>query len=139
MTDSNIKWYFSMSKILIVEGDAAQQILLEVEISEMGHFPILAKDDVEAIKKFHQYHPELVILDLQQPYQDGFIALHSLLSATLDIPVIIHTACSHFQQHDLNWRAEAYLIKSSDLGELKRNISRILSNSIKKSPKSKIG
>jgi DNA-binding response OmpR family regulator len=121
-----------MSQILIVEGDAAQQMLLDVEISEMRYVPILAKNGVEAITKFHRYHPDLVILDLQLPNQDGLIALHSLLSADPAIPLIIYTAYTHYQHWDLSWAAKAYIVKSADFRELKNTVQKILNGRISK-------
>lgn len=43
-----------MARILIVEDDAAQRMLYEVEISEMGYEVVLAKDGREAMEKFYR-------------------------------------------------------------------------------------
>lgn len=120
-----------MFKILIVEDDPAQRMLFEMEISEMGFTTIIARDGVEAIDEFHRNQPDLVILDLQLPHQDGLIALRNLLSVNPTIPVIIHTAYTRYKHTDLSWAAEAYIIKSSNLEELKNTVKRILKIRIK--------
>jgi CheY-like chemotaxis protein len=117
-----------MAKILIVEDEVAQRMLYEAEISEMGHEVILAKDGVEAIEKLRQEKPDAIVLDLMMPNMHGLDALRKLLSINPNIPVIIHTAYSHYKDNFMSWAAEEYVVKSSDLTELKNAIKRVLTS-----------
>jgi CheY-like chemotaxis protein len=117
-----------MAKILIVEDEVAQRMLYEAEITEMGHEVILAKDGVEAIEKLRQEKPDAIILDLMMPNMHGLDALRKLLSINPNIPVIIHTAYSHYKDNFMSWAAEEYVVKSSDLTELKNAIKRVLTS-----------
>ncbi|RMG23840.1 MAG: response regulator [Methanobacteriota archaeon] len=116
-----------MAKVLIVEDEESQRLLYEAEISEMGHDVLLACDGVEAVDKVREHKPDVVILDLMMPNMHGLDALRKVLSLNPTIPVIIHTAYSHYRDNFMSWAAEEYIVKSSDLTDLKKAISRVLS------------
>lgn len=115
-----------MAKVLIVEDEEAQRLLYEAEITELGHEVILASDGVEAVDKVRVDKPDAVILDLMMPNMHGLDALRKVLSINPTIPVIIHTAYSHYRDNFMSWAAEEYIVKSSDLTELKKAIKRVL-------------
>ncbi|MCB0287023.1 MAG: response regulator [Calditrichaeota bacterium] len=115
-----------MSKVLIVEDEVAQRMLYEAEISEMGFQVVLAKDGVEAVEKLREHQPDAIILDLMMPNMHGLDAMRKLLSINPNIPVIIHTAYSHYKDNFMSWAAEEYVVKSSDLTELKSALKRVL-------------
>ena len=115
-----------MSKVLIVEDEVAQRMLYEAEISEMGFQVVLAKDGVEAVEKLREHQPDAIILDLMMPNMHGLDAMRKLLSINPSIPVIIHTAYSHYKDNFMSWAAEEYVVKSSDLTELKSALRRVL-------------
>ncbi|MCB0264434.1 MAG: response regulator [Calditrichaeota bacterium] len=115
-----------MSKVLIVEDEVAQRMLYEAEISEMGFQVVLAKDGVEAVEKLREHQPDAIILDLMMPNMHGLDAMRKLLSINPNIPVIIHTAYSHYKDNFMSWAAEEYVVKSSDLTELKSALRRVL-------------
>ena len=117
-----------MTKVLIVEDEQAQRLLYETEISEMGYDVLLASDGVEAIDKVREEKPNLVVLDLMMPNMHGLDALRKVLSLDPTIPVIIHTAYTHYRENFMSWAAEEYVVKSSDLTELKNSITRVLSS-----------
>lgn len=117
-----------MSKILIVEDEAAQRLLYETEIVDLGHEVVLAADGVEAIDMVRKEKPDLVILDLMMPNMHGLDSLRKVLSINPNIPVIIHTAYSHYKDNFMSWAAEEYIVKSADLSELKGAIKRVLAS-----------
>ena len=49
-----------------------------------------------------------------------------MLSYDQSIPVIINTGYSQFRDNFMTWAAEAYVVKSGDLGPLKRAIANVL-------------
>ena len=115
-----------MKTILIVEDEPAQQLLYETEFQEMGFRTVIARDGEEAIDKVREVHPDVVILDLMLPRKHGLDALREVLAADPNLPVIIHTAYSHYKDDFMSWAAEEYVVKSSDLGELKKAVERVL-------------
>lgn len=117
-----------MAKILIVEDERAQRILYKEEISDLGHQVILARDGNDALKKIETHQPDLIILDIMMPGMNGLEALQKKLESSPAIPVIIHSAYSHFETDPRSWSAEEYVVKSSDLTHLKNAIKRALSH-----------
>lgn len=115
-----------MAKVLIVEDEEAQRMLYETEISEMGHQVVLARDGAEAVEVARKQKPDVVILDLMMPKMHGLEALKKVLGNSPNMPVIIHTAYTHYKDDFMSWAAEEYIIKSADLSELKNAIRRVL-------------
>ncbi len=122
-----------MRKILIVEDDEPQQILYETELTELGYQVIIAGNGEDAITQVKHHQPDLIILDLMIPGKHGLEALREFLSINPNIPVIIHTAYSHYKDDFMSWAAEEYVVKSSDLTELKKAIQRVLSRKVQES------
>jgi len=116
-----------MPAILIVEDDKNQQLLLSEELAEEGYTILTASSGHEALETVSRTMPDLVILDLAMPGMDGLELLGKLLGINNRLPVIIHTAYSSYQDNFMSWAADAYVIKQSDLGELKETVRSILS------------
>ena len=121
-----------MAKLLVVEDDVHQAQLYRQELEEEGHEIILAHDGHEALKKIEKHKVELVILDISMPGMDGIEALGKILGRDNTMPVIIHTAYAHYKDNFMTWTAEHYIIKSSDLGDLKAKICEVLQQRSKK-------
>lgn len=115
-----------MEKILIVDDDLSLLRLYQEELSEEGYKVILAKDGMEALKKFEKESPQLVVMDIRMPVMDGIETLTALLGKNRQIPVILNTAYPQYRENFMTWGAEAYVIKSSDLTELKQKIREVL-------------
>jgi two-component system, response regulator, stage 0 sporulation protein F len=115
-----------MTTILLVEDDRNQRLLYARELSEDGYEVVSAADGKEALRVFEERGPDLVVLDVQMPNMDGIETLGRLLSADRRIPVILHTAYSSYKANFMTWSADAYVVKSSDLTELKTTIREVL-------------
>jgi DNA-binding response OmpR family regulator len=115
-----------MEILLVVEDDIHQAQLYKQELEEEGYNIILAHDGHEALKKLEENKVELVVLDISMPGMDGIEALGKILGRDNTMPVIIHTAYAHYKDNFMTWTAEHYVIKSSDLGELKVKIREVL-------------
>ena len=115
-----------METILCVDDDLSLLRLYQDELSEDGYKVILAKDGREALKKFEKEAPQVVIMDIRMPTMDGIETLTAMLGKNRQIPVILNTAYPQYRENFMTWGAEAYVIKSSDLTELKRKIREVL-------------
>jgi CheY-like chemotaxis protein len=115
-----------MPTILIVEDDEHQQLLFEEELKEEGYTVVLARSGQEALELVEQVTPDLVILDIAMPGMDGIETLGRLLSNNNKLPVILHSAYATYKDNFMTWSADAYVIKSSDLSDLKAEIERVL-------------
>lgn len=112
--------------ILVVEDDKNQLLLYEHELSLEGYNIITAKDGCEAVKKIKEHSPDLVITDIILPKMDGIELMGKILSERKKIPIIINTAYNSYKDNFMSWAADAYIIKSSDLRELKNKINELM-------------
>ncbi|MEE9584484.1 MAG: response regulator [Candidatus Brocadiales bacterium] len=115
-----------MTTILVVEDDKNQCLLYRQELSEEGYDVEVARDGKEAVGMAKLNPPDLVVLDINMPGMDGIEAMEKILGEDSKIPVIINTAYSSYKDNFMTWSADAYVVKSSDLIELKKTIKEIL-------------
>ncbi len=124
-----------MEKVLCVDDDLSLLRLYQDELSEEGYKVILAKDGKEALAKFEKEKPQVVVMDIRMPVMDGIETLTAMMGKDRQVPVILNTAYPQYRDNFMTWGAEAYVIKSSDLTELKQKIREVL-NKRKKQAKS---
>ncbi len=115
-----------MEKILCVDDEPAILQLYDEEFSEDGYRVITAANGREALMKYQMELPQLVIMDIRLPGMDGVEALNAILGKDRQALIVINTAYPQYRGNFMTWGAEAYLIKSSDLGELKQKVREIL-------------
>jgi CheY-like chemotaxis protein len=113
--------------ILIVDDQNAVRSLCKEELTDEGYDVIEAKNGREALKRVQERDPDLVILDIVMPEMDGMEALPRMLRKKRNIPVILYTGYTRYQEDFMTWAADAYVVKSSDLSELKKQVRQLLS------------
>jgi len=115
-------------KIVLAEDNDNQRFLYQQELEDEGYVVIAAKNGREAVDKVLIEKPDLVILDIQMPGINGIETLDEILSYNKQLPVILHTAYSNYKDNFMSWAADAYVVKSSKLDELKKQIIKVLKN-----------
>ncbi len=113
-------------KLLIVDDEPNLRLLYEAEFKSMGYDVTLAEDGPTALKMLDETKPDLVILDIRMPGMDGIEALSEILSKDNQLPVIINSAYSHYKENFMSWSADAYVVKSSNLDELKQKVEELI-------------
>ena len=115
-----------MKKILVVEDEESMRILLEEELKDEGYDVKTVKSGTEAIDYLSSNNPDLVTLDIEMPDMTGLEVAGKIREMGKDTKIILLTAYSHYK-HDLSsWAADDYIVKSSDLTELKSRIKELL-------------
>ncbi len=115
-----------MTTILLVEDDKNERLLYEQELKFEGYDIVTADDGKEALEKAQEQPLDLVIMDISLPKMDGIESISRILCKNKGIPIIIYTAYSIYKDYFMSWMADAYIIKSSDLTELKNKIKELL-------------
>jgi two-component system, response regulator, stage 0 sporulation protein F len=115
-----------MNRILLVEDDTNQALLYQAELEAEGYEIVLAKNGREAVNIVKTVQPDLVVMDISMPGMDGIEAMGRILSQHNTLPVILNTAYASYKDNFLSWSADAYVIKQSDLTELKATIKKLL-------------
>ncbi|MEK7242438.1 MAG: response regulator, partial [Planctomycetota bacterium] len=116
----------TMTNILVVEDEKNQALLYRNELSAEGYSVSVARDGREAVTMAKLNPPDLLVLDINMPGMDGIEAMGKILGENNRIPIVINTAYSSFKDNFMTWSADAYIVKSADLTELKKAIKEIL-------------
>ena len=83
-----------------------------------------ASNGQEAIERFDQEDPDLVTLDILLPDIDGIKLLRQMKEKKPRLPIIMSTAYDYRDDFAV-WASEAYIVKSSDMTELKATIKKL--------------
>jgi two-component system cell cycle response regulator len=106
------------ARILIVDDVPANARLLEAKLSAEYYQVASARDGFEALRRAHDWQPDLILLDVMMPGMDGFECCRKLKddSATLHIPVVMVTALGEPAErlHGLESGADDFLTKPVD-------------------------
>jgi len=113
-------------KLLIVDDDTNIQRLYKEELEEEGYDIVIASTGKDALEMFEKENPDIVTLDILMPDIDGISLLRKMKEKRPDIPIIMSTAYDYRDDFAV-WASEAYIVKSSDLGELKKTIKKLIS------------
>ena len=116
-----------MAKILIVDDDENICLLYEEELKDAGYEVGVAKNGKECIDKIKSGTFDLIVMDIRMPEMDGLEALGKVIAQHKNIPIILNSAYSSYKDDFRSWGADAYIVKSSDLSELKDKIAEVLS------------
>lgn len=115
-----------MKKILLVDDEEGIQMLYREELEDDGYGVISAFTGEEGLLKVKEESPDLVILDIQMPGMNGIETLRQMKMAKPDLPVILCTAYNEFKQDLGAWASHDYVVKSSDVSELKETVRKHL-------------
>ena len=115
-----------MAKILIVDDEVNVRKLYSEELQSEGYETVSAAGMNEVFDTIEEENPDLVILDLKLGDGSGIDCLMEIAERRKDLPVIINSAYSVYKDNFQTWAADAYIVKSVDLGPLKNKIKELL-------------
>jgi DNA-binding response OmpR family regulator len=113
------------NKILLVDDDEGLRDLYKEELEEEGYEVVIATTGKEALEIFAKEKFDIVTLDILMPDIDGISLLRKMKEQRPNIPIIMSTAYDYRDDFAV-WASEAYIVKSSDLSELKRTIKKLI-------------
>ena len=115
-----------MPTVLVVDDEAHLCELYRQELEDAGYDVVTASTGADALVAVEQGSIDVVTLDIAMPGMDGIEALSRILALDNRLPVILSSAYASYQDDFMTWAAEAYVVKSSDLTELKQRIEQAL-------------
>jgi len=113
-------------KVLVVDDEENIRQLYKEELLEEGYEVFLAGDGEEALRLVDEVGPDVVTLDVRMPGMDGIEILRALKEKKRDLHMIMCTAYPEYKHNFGVWASDAYVVKSTDLKELKDTIKRVL-------------
>jgi chemosensory pili system protein ChpA (sensor histidine kinase/response regulator) len=86
-----------MPTVLVADDYDDARDLLQLVLERAGFHVVTARDGLEALKKAHEHHPAVALLDLFMPMQDGIETARQLKADPVlrYMPLIAFTANAH--------------------------------------------
>ena len=113
--------------LLIADDNDGILDILKTYVTKEGFLPIIAHDGVEALTKFREYRPLLLLLDVMMPEKDGFTVCREIRQ-TSNVPIIMVTAKGEDGDRimGLDIGADDYIVKPFSPGEVMARIRAVL-------------
>lgn len=114
--------------ILLVDDEPDVRAVYGDMLRREGYSVITAENAEDALYKISSEKVDLMILDIKMRGKSGLEVLETLEKEKKkkNIPVILFTAYSSYQDEYTSWFADSYVVKSGDPTELKNEIKRLL-------------
>lgn len=82
-----------MAKIMLVDDAAFMRMMVKNALTKSGYDNFIeAQDGAEAVKKYDEEHPDMVIMDITMPNMDGLEALKAIKGKHADANVVMCSA-----------------------------------------------
>ena len=114
------------ARVLFVEDEEGLLELYEKAFTREGCLVEVAKDVGAAREILASSEVDCVVLDIRLPDASGLVLLREIKAKNARTPVVLSTAFARYQDDFSSWLADAYVVKSSDLTELKQTVRRCL-------------
>ena len=115
------------AKVLVVDDEDHILKLYQEELTEEGYQVTTATNGEQALKSAETESPDVVVLDIRLQEGNGLEILSGLRKLGGNRPIILNSAYSVYKNDFQSWLADAYLVKSSNLEELKKKIKELVS------------
>jgi two-component system response regulator RegX3 len=117
-----------VAKILVVEDEESYRLSLGSLLPKEGHTVVFAVDGNEALARFADANPDLILLDLMLPGISGN-EVCKLIRQTSDVPIIMLTAKDSETDEvvGLEIGADDYVTKLASSSKLLARINKVLS------------
>jgi two-component system response regulator (stage 0 sporulation protein F) len=116
----------SAPTILVVDDEDHILKLYQKELSEDGFQVRTATKGEEALSIAQRESPDVVVLDIKLKDQNGLEILGDFRRLDKNIPIILNSAYSTYKNDFQSWLADAYLVKSPNMEDLKRKIRELI-------------
>lgn len=131
----------SIGCILVVDDAELARDIETLFLKKAGYEVIEASDGDDAVTKFVEFNPILVILDIIMPHVDGIHALRTIKKINPEAKVLICTAADDYRVIDMALKegAAGYIIKPYKGSELLNKVKVLLKGGDDNTPDSSPG
>jgi DNA-binding response OmpR family regulator len=120
----------AVARVLIVDDEEHIRTLYTLELEDEG-YEVLSLDSGRELKNhIRSFQPDVIILDIKMVDLSGLDVLQEVRTEFYDLPVILCSAYGSYKGDVKSIAADYYVVKSSDLTELKKKIKTALETRI---------
>ena len=114
-------------KVLIVEDDKNIADLMRLYLEKESMDCQVSNDGLEGLEKFHQFQPDLVMLDIMLPGMDGWSICRKIRESS-KVPIIMLTAKGELEDkvNGLELGADDYITKPFEMKEVLARVHAVL-------------
>jgi len=120
--------------VLIVDDDDHQRLLYRETFADEGYDVLEARNATEALAEVRKGRADVVVLDINMPGVDGLDALAAIHGIDRRLPIVLNSAYAAYRDQYVSWIADAYVVKSSDLTELRAAVRDVLARAAARAP-----
>jgi len=115
-------------RILVIEDERHIAEGLKLNLSLQGYDVIIASDGVAGLKKWKEWMPDLIVLDIMLPGIDGLSVLQNIRLEDERIPILILSAKGEPDDRikGFSYGVDDYLSKPFNLEEFLLRVERLL-------------
>ncbi len=121
-----------MARIMIADDSDSVRLVLK-DILSIGKFELTGEaiDGAQAVEKFNEIKPDLLLLDLAMPKKDGLTVIKEIMASHPDAKIIVITATDNQKLiNDCRQQgAKDCIIKPFDFQKVLQSIKSVLSDS----------
>lgn len=122
-----------MKKILVVEDDPVNAMILGDFLSAHGFEVSVARNGNEGVEMFHIEHPDLMLVDVMLPKKNGFEVCFEVKRTPHGrrMPLVFMSAVYRDEEHARSYvekdlHADGYVTKPFDLGSMLSRVNTLL-------------
>lgn len=115
-----------MAKLLLVEDDASVRQVVLLQLSLVGYDVRAAEDAGQARRILEEETPDLAILDIMLPGEDGFSLAETLIERAVPVLFLTAKTAVNDRVRGLRMGAEDYMLKPFEPEELLARVENIL-------------
>lgn len=107
-------------KIMLADDELSMQTLIENIIIDAGYEFVVVNDGLEAIQRYEDENPDLILLDVMMPKLDGFSVCRELRERGCLVPIVFLSAKGDIVDKSIGFKAggDDYLVKPFNPEEL---------------------
>ena len=115
-----------MARLLVIDDEANIRLLYAQELVDDGYEVVTAGNVAEALQRLDEQSFDLVILDIKLKSESGLDLLQQIVRKRHSLPVILCSAFSCYKDDFSAWLADGYVVKASNIDDLKLEIEKVL-------------
>lgn len=112
--------------VLFIDDEAGLLELYRTAFSRLGYEVATATSLESGQARIREGGVDVVVLDIRLGDASGLQLLREVKAAQPRLPIVLCTAYARYQDDFSSWLADAYVVKSSDLSDLKLAVKRCL-------------
>ena len=118
-----------MAKIMLVDDAAFMRMMIKNSLTQAGYEDFIeAQDGVEAVKKYSEENPDLVIMDITMPNMDGLQALKKIRESDEEAKIVMCTAMGQESMviDAIKSGAKDFIVKPFNAQRITETVNKIL-------------